>query len=187
MANMKKCSIEDAIELIKDSTHNPYDYRKCKKLISTETPLTEIRIDPLEVMKMAFRQEGIEEESNDVTVESDDMTITTPQNVVKLSKPISELFTIRDLAEILNESWIFCWEYECYDLISECAYSEWFTLMNSSASCCVDKAIVDKVRLKYNVKIRFRPIENYDGTVQQLAEYLTETINKALNRIERIK
>lgn len=184
---MRKCSIEDAIELIKDCSRNPNDYRKCQKLISTETPLTEVRIDPLEVMKMAFRQEGLEVESDDLTVESDDMTITTPQNVVKLSKPISEIFTIRDLAEILNESWVFFVENQCYDLISECAYSEWFTLKNSSASCCVGKVIVNKVRSKYNVKIRFQPIENYDGTVQQLAEYLAESINKALNRIERIK
>lgn len=182
--HMENLLTKDAvIELIKECSR--------AKCVSTDTRLEEIGITPLEVIEAIFQDTG-ERGYEEINIAKDGKKITATINVVELSKPINEIFTIKDMAKVIEKSYkdlenevLIYEDGEGYDVIAEYVGEEgeeaWYTLMNNIACAhLVSKKLINRINEEYGVVIERKSIMKYNGSVLELAEYLYDCIKKAL-------
>ena len=150
--------------------------------------MEEIGITPLEVIEAIFYDTD-ERSYEEMNIVEDGKTITATINVVELSRPINEILTIKDLAEVIEESYIYpddgTQRYgngEGYDVIAEYGGEEsWYTLMNDIACTNLDsKKLISRINEEYGVVIERKPIMKYNGSVLGLSQSLYDRIKRAI-------
>lgn len=181
-----RCTPEDCFKLITCSSRAKY--------ISPESTLSELDITPFEVLCEIAEDQDFK--PFDLCIGDDGKTLSLSIPFISLSKPLSEITTVREMVDVLIESFSKDEEYShlntmtIYDYIADLSDGTddvWWTEFNSSDYCNIDsKTLVDKISTEYGINIVRKEITKFSGGVMELCDFLADRINRAIDYRQKL-